>query len=478
MSVNIYLKYREIYLKHLSKYSSWEEYLQNWLNQSDEFRFDNTYFVEKLIEDLRERMEIVFFSKYPFFKQFNPKFEEYKDFLNSLKYHDEFFIISKLGARKVKIELFDIRREDLYYPNIKIVYSCHSALHSLAMLVKGITDNRVAKPDLVFYQEPLTTHPGDREYVMYYTNLFKIPLVIGKRQENISWLLEKNGVPKIGKLGRWCSRIFKTEVAELFYLDFFYPLQYKLTKPQYQEYVRKQREARLFGKELPKSTHYHQLDTPFQISNWDNEKKEWIGSSIFTNSFPIYEKKYKHVPEKKDPSKMREVFDTYGKKIGEYLTPYNIVQMVGINKFQSRNRALANPNIILWEGAKPDSNFLIYQHYPLFHESYFDMLYLIRNSGKKIKTNPYDVEYNMLFQPGTDVPQHENRFGCVYCPYKAGDYYILLKEKFPEAYYFCNFLRLVGSARTILKGEKEYYWWDERHTPKTHPEWSKIMNIM
>lgn len=475
---DIYIKYREIYLKHLGKYSTWDEYLQNWLNQSDSFRFDRTYFVENLVEKFREIMEIAYFSKYPFFKQFNPKFSEYKDFLNSLKHYEEFFITSKLGARKVKIELFNIKREDLYYPNIKIVYSCHSALHSLAMLIKGIIDKKIAKPDLVFYQQPLTTHPGDREYVTYYTNLLEIPLIIGKREENLSWLLEKNGVPKIGRLSRWCSRVYKMEVAQLFYLEFFYPLQYKLTKIQYQEYLLKKREAKLYGRELPKTTYYQQLETPFQVSEWNDIKKEWIKTDNFTNNIPIFVKKVKKVSSKKDPTKLRDVFDGYTKNLEQTLTPYNIVQMVAINKHQSRNRAISNPNIILWEGANPNSSFLIYQHYPMFYESFQDMLDIVKNSEKKIRKNPYDLEYGGLYNPGLEVPKVENRFGCFWCPYKTGDYYILLKEKFPEAYYLCHFLRLIGSARTILKENREYYWWDEKHTPKTHPEWMKIMKIM
>jgi len=50
------------------------------------------------------------------------------------------------------------------------------------------------------------------------------------------------------------------------------------------------------------------------------------------------------------------------------------------------------------------------------------------------------------------------RFGCSLCPYKTEGFYKLLKDRHPEIYYYARFLKLLGSARNLVKEGKEYYY--------------------
>ena len=83
---------------------------------------------------------------------------------------------------------------------------------------------------------------------------------------------------------------------------------------------------------------------------------------------------------------------------------------------------------------------------------------LIRSCG--LMLNPYMTDFNSLYNdPNTDTPTVETRFGCTMCPHKNAEYYIYLKEHFPLRYEYANFLRLVGSARSIIRDNREYFYY-------------------
>ncbi|MFO7795231.1 MAG: hypothetical protein R6W84_03700 [Promethearchaeia archaeon] len=88
--------------------------------------------------------------------------------------------------------------------------SIHSALNSLGMLLKVLKKYEFKKYGVAIYERPALNHPGDEEYTRYYCEQLKIPLIILKGRENAFFHLQRNRAPKIGKMGRWCSRVFKT----------------------------------------------------------------------------------------------------------------------------------------------------------------------------------------------------------------------------------------------------------------------------
>ncbi|MHA1454866.1 MAG: hypothetical protein ACTSR5_02615 [Promethearchaeota archaeon] len=70
-----------------------------------------------------------------------------------------------------------------------------------------------------------------------------------------------------------------------------------------------------------------------------------------------------------------------------------------------------------------------------------------------LKKNPYDVMYREY-----EGKKKKLRFGCSLCPYKTEGFYKLLKDRHPEIYYYARFLKLLGSARNLVKEGKEYYY--------------------
>jgi hypothetical protein len=476
----LYYKYREIFYQHLAKYDSWKEYLADHLNQSYEFRFDRSYFVEKMIHNFKRIMFNAFFEKnkeYAFFKQFEPIYPEYSKFFNTLDHYEKFNIESIRKGKILKVELLNFKKDQLYYPNIKYLNNIHSALHSLAMTIfvktKLLSENEINHMVNLHFT-PSLTHPIDRAYTTYYSMLLKLPLILIERYENLSWIIQKNRVPKVGKLGRWCTRFWKSEVGNELYIRFFHPLQYKLSQKAYKKYVEEKRGKRSKGIPIPKSTKHEANPKKFQVLYWDKTEDEWVESGEYTNEIPIFRKITKRVGNvdrfigwEKDQTQFPDT-----------ITAYNVINFIAINKNQSVSRSRENPNLKFHPKANPKRNYLIYNYYPIFNLTYQDLISLVKGYEKPIKVNPYDLEYGNLFNPDPEVPKKEVRFGCVYCPYKRPDYYELLKKTFPEAYWYCHLLRTIASASNIIEEGREYYWWSAEFTPreiKKHPEWDKLM---
>ncbi len=148
------------------------------------------------------------------------------------------------------------------------------------------------------------------------------------------------------------------------------------------------------------------------------------------------------------------------------------VQMVGIAAYQSPARAQKSSEPHLWEKANRKNNFLIYELYPVFDKTFEDLKEIVRHSG--LEQNPYDLEYEKLNE-AYRLKKKEVRLGCTICMYKGPDYYIYLRDEAPDRYYYCMLIRLIASARNIIKEGREYFYWDEAHTPKKHPEWRELM---
>lgn len=107
---------------------------------------------------------------------------------------------------------------------------------------------------------------------------------------------------------------------------------------------------------------------------------------------------------------------------------------------------------------------------PLFQETFSEMEELVEEAN--IFRNPY--EYKKLKNYYSNGKK-EVRMGCVLCPYKDGDYYLFLKKHYELRYLYCNLLRVIASAKNIIRSGREYYYYNEEFTPKSHPEWKFIM---
>ena len=109
----------------------WKSYLET----VKENRYNKHYFPEILITDFNDQLENEFFKTNYFLKKYHEGTKEYQAYISCLNY-SEFQITSPLKARTISVKLFNISKDELYYPNIEVIYSCHSALHSLAMLIQ------------------------------------------------------------------------------------------------------------------------------------------------------------------------------------------------------------------------------------------------------------------------------------------------------------------------------------------------------
>jgi len=464
-----YLYWRTKLYSVINRFDSWDEYKNKILYKSTDVRFDKSDLIQRGIDDLRSLMNDVYFAKYPFFKKYNPNYEEFDKFISKLEYYEKNIIHPKGAKLKYSKEVFNITEDKIFYPNIRYLVSAHSGLHSLATIVYCLRSWK-RKNQLVIYFEPLLTHPGDREYLLYFSLLFDLPVVILKRLENLAWLLQVNMLPTLFS-ARWCTRTFKIEPNYHFCKNFFCPPEYKLTKKQYREYIAKKNQKKLLGERISEDTRYVKTDDVFEISKWDNNNKKWYDELYPSNIIPMYEPIYKHVG-------FRKRVDDF-KLLEKKLIPDNVIEMIGIATYQSPSRAKMNPNVRLHPISQPEKNFRIYQHYPIFYTNYEKMIQLIRDTGFKIRTNPYEKEYSDLYGMWSKKKQKETRFGCVLCPHKSAKYYYTLKEKFPEAYFFAQYIRLVGSVQNIFKKGTEYFYFrDERDFSKQHPEYKKVMPIM
>ncbi|MBD3194544.1 MAG: hypothetical protein GF317_05770 [Candidatus Lokiarchaeota archaeon] len=466
----LYNECKRIYLNHISKFDDWVSY-RNWLQRSNERKFNKSYIPEQLLEIFRYKIRNLFFEKYFFFKMFNPNYSQYNEFLETCKNHAKFFLTTKSGSKKVSVELFNIKKEDLYYPNYMRVISIHSGLHSLVLFLVCKDDKRYINKQFGLYMEPLFTHPGDREYTLYYSAfLYGYPLIILKLKQNLSWTLEINGVHTLFRT--WCRNRFKTIPSKIFFKQFFYPWQYKFTVKQLHKYCNKYNieykssdskdnlikkiESRLklktfFGSIPPPNKTQYIIDKNlYGLYKWNNVNKEWIGIDHADNKIPEYKKKRDKTGR----------FITW-EKTGEDIRINNILQLIGIAKYQSDQRRVMNPNIKLDKvKSLPNSNFFLYQYYPIYdinHNPVETMNNIIQKYSKKLKSesttgmgiakNPYELEYGISYKK-------ETRFGCFLCPYKTQSYYKTLLSVSPLYYWYCRFLELLGSVKNLV-GEIE-----------------------
>lgn len=461
----LYNDFRSRFYDHLSRFNSWDEYRTTYLSRY-KVRFDKSEFTEEYLRYFYSVLTERFLDRNKFLRPY------------ALPSKDSFVIPTTTRMIKIRVELYNIKREDLFYPFYLECLNVHSARHSLAMFLKeGVFNQKNAGRQFALYMRPLLTYPGDKEYTLYYLSLFDFPTVILTRLENLAWLLQVNGLMKIGVFGgRWCSRIFKVEPATLFYKEFFWAWQYKLSKSELVKYCEINR--------IPYKTSYSRDQLVITIENylktppligakvtppnknkviWNQTKyplyrynatlKEWAAVDTITNEFP----KYEPIVEMRGTSKrFRGWRDT-----GEKLRVDNLIQLIAINKWHSGKRKVQNPNMSIAPLSNVNSNFLIYQYYPLYEETPKRMFQLIQKSPISIKPNPYEVEHPILydgFEHGIEETEQEHRFGCIICPYKTLEYYRYLKEHYPFEYFYCLSVRLIASARTILEEGREYWY--------------------
>jgi len=440
------MNYEEKYLELRSKYidfinsfdelpgkERWDSYRTN----ANKNRNNRDYIPEILLQEFRNYIDLPYFQKYPFLKRYNNYYQEYQEYISNNTVEE---IILRKGVQGIRMTLINIDEAELYFPNVKIIYSVHSALHSLAMLLKVLHTEEFKGNEIMLYEEPQLYHPGDREYVMYIAEMLKLPLVILSRNENASFHLEVNGLPK--KFGRYCTKTYKIAPAKIFYSKYFIPLMEKIrccfTKKQLIRFMNDN------NIEYPKSLKY--------------QKKEEISDYIISK----IEKAPSLIPEK---TTQFQDFEFFGERAD------NVIQLIGINKHQSESRAKKNPHVIPTKFSCNRKGMRIYEVMPLFHETFEEMEKLVEDSG--LIRNPYEIEYKTL-------PQYENqkkevRMGCIICPFKTIDYYAFLKENFLGRYFLAHFLRLIGSVRNLAQGKSEYYYYDEHDCPKKR--WD-LLNIM
>jgi 3'-phosphoadenosine 5'-phosphosulfate sulfotransferase (PAPS reductase)/FAD synthetase len=468
----IYEDFREWFYDHLNKFESWDEYRIEHLRQSSDFKYNRSYYPEQVVNQMYDAIQDSFFAEFSFLKRYNPKYQvEYQQMLKGRSSHDRFELESPQKGFKIQVELFNIPREELWYPNVARTINVHSALHSLAMFIKEKDHPAYKDRQIAQYMRPLLTHPGDREYTLYYLQKFNYPTVVLSRLENLSWLMQINGLPKMGVFGgRWCTRILKLEPSVLFFKEFFYPWEYKLTKAELVNYCKRYKvkctgnrgaivkTIKQFLKGLerlgivtvppPTKTMYYSDDTPYQIYKWNNIEKAWAMVDYSSAKIP----RYVWVKEEKT-----------WKPLNSVLQIKNIVQLIGINKYHSGKRRIDNPNVTYAPISVPHAHFFIYQFYPIFSETPDDMTRIIRECGVPIRRNPFEQKYDIFYQEEfVEVTEKEYRYGCILCPYKGKKYYEDLRDNHPDLYYYCQLLRLLGSARKIMKKGAEYHYYPRK----------------
>ncbi|NHI92093.1 MAG: hypothetical protein EAX96_06285 [Candidatus Lokiarchaeota archaeon] len=545
---NIFLESREKILDHFSKFDNWEQYKNEHLSK-ESTRFDKKYCLEQIIEKFKTFIYDEFFSKYPWLTKFSPRYQKrYSELLSELQYHNHdkpIILQSRHGKSKVELNLFNITEEELWYPNIKIIYACHSADHSKAPVLMYKDHPDFINHQLIFHQEPLQAHPGDREYTTYYALELGLPLLIGKRLENLAFFLQRNGVPKKIKDSRWCTDRYKFAVSKLVYERYFFPWKYKLTKKEIAKYWNDackkigtkcenkeyctnkcelrskssfskqdlinfvEKNIKKYGLKPPNKTNYERSTLIFPINTWNFWKQCWESTKISPfmelndkkqEKIPKYPKYYKiygeidkdgaeRIAKLNEGRRMKIV--TFFLEAEKSFSPNNIIQMLGIAQYQSSSRAKMNPNIKLHPISRKTSKFFIFQYLPIHGFNYKEISELINSSG--LREFPYNIEYDSNPKDQKQVRTTEIRYGCIWCPFKDGSYYLTLKKKFPIGYFYCHLLRTIASAKSIISSLKEkkeltendltfheipikeYFWWDSEHTPKNRPEWECIM---
>lgn len=464
-----YNQFREWFYEMLSHYETWDEYLAE-LNKSIEVRYNPNDKIEQFLKEyyiniLTKR----FLEKHPFLEPY------------ARRGPDQFIMESEGGAVKVRVEMYNVSQNELYYPNFLEVISVHSARHSLAMFLKeGILNPQNRGKKLGLYSRPLTTHPGDREFTHYYLSALDFPHVILTRMENLSWFLQVNGLMKQSQFGgRWCTRVFKLETSTMLYRRYFYSWEYSFTKNRLIEYCTKHNiffrkswsrqeivdaiKARLrtgsliagMTLEPPNHTVPKINNTEYPLFSWDAEMKEWINTGTSANIFPVYEKLYK--PRGNTQQHIGWQLTDKTLKVN------NIIESLGMNKYHSKSRRMMNPNITLSPKSRPTSNFFIYLRLPLYWESPKVMQQIIARSPIPLNENPFEKEHPLAYVAIEEdtpelVPETEERFGCIICPYRLPEYYKNLYRNWPWEYFYCMAIRLVASARNIITEGREYWY--------------------
>lgn len=461
-----YETFREEFYDFLSQYETWDQYLKE-LHESINVRYDRHNFIEKYLMGYYDFLTERFLKKNPFLE---PYAYPSKDYI-TLK--------SEREAIKIKLELFNVSENELYYPN-NFVESLHvhSARHSLAMFIKeGILNPVNQGKKFGMYMRPLTTFSGDKEFTHYYLSMFEFPHIILTRLENLSWILQVNGLMKISKFGgRYCTRIYKQEPAILFYHKYFFSWKYSFTREQLIEYCNKYNipiskqwsrqklietiEERLKTKGIsgytippPNQTRHILNETEYPLYEWDQQNLEWVNTNTLTNQFPLYEKEYRISGSVKT--------QTGWHKTDLFITPNNLIQSMGINKYHSRNRRMENPNICIYEKSNPKTHFFIYNRLPLYEETPDQMLKIIAKSPIKLEDNPFEKEHPLAYTQSKEpekLPNIEERFGCIICPYRHLSYYESLFNHNPYEYFYCMSIRLIASAKNIISEGREYWY--------------------
>ena len=268
-----------------------------------------------------------------------------------------------------------------------------------------------------------------------------LPLVVLSLKQNSSFSLMVNGLPKVQKFGRYCTRIWKIEPTLYFYKRFFYPIQHKILYSWKKDTI-----LRFLTK--------HKISVPKKIVNGSKPKlQEWTLKKVSLRP---------QITKRTTKYKSIDILDQ---------TIDNVIQMVGIASYQSPRRKKMDPSLKLTKYSNNDIKFKIYEMYPIFHLGFNDLIKIISDS--QLTINPYDLEYKDLNEVYRETKK-EVRLGCIMCMFKQGDYYKFLFDNYPDRYYYCRMIKTIASTKNLIKENREYNKYNENDTPKKHPEWKNI----
>ena len=197
----------------------------------------------------------------------------------------------------------------------------------------------------------------------------------------------------------------------------------------------------LYGTQLspPGKTQYKNDNTKYPFFKWDSTTKAWIKDDMLLSEVP----EYIYDEEQED-----------WLQTGQTLQANNVIQLLGIAKYQSIERQIMNPNICLHTISDPKGHFFIYRYHPIYainDTPAQTMNRMIERFSAELKQqgqqgiakNPYEMEHGLSIVS-------ETRFGCILCPYKPKSYYERLKEISPVSFWYCRLLELMGSVRRLV----------------------------
>lgn len=119
--------------------------------------------------------------------------------------------------------------------------------------------------------------------------------------------------------------------------------------------------------------------------------------------------------------------------------PSGVIEYIGIQKHQSKERGELNPERIE-DPLKSQKRYKIYRELPIFNES--------ENSNTKLMR-----EFNI--EPFYKIIRGYNRYGCFLCPFAGEKYYKDLKKNDLSTYNRCVELMKIGSEMS----DKRYYYY-------------------